>query len=73
MKIVVVSLISFVVIFIIIRRKNSNTTPSVPTPATAAPVTPRKPYESMGCFKDTGDRAIPTAEGTDPLLDGNHY
>ena len=24
----------------------------------------------MGCFKDTGKRAIPTIEGKDPMLDG---
>ena len=28
--------------------------------------------ESFGCFKDTGDRAIPTIEGSDSILDGNY-
>ena len=27
-------------------------------------------YEGVGCFKDTGSRAIPTIEGKDILLDG---
>ena len=26
----------------------------------------------MGCYKDKGDRAIPTIEGTDPVLDGSY-
>jgi len=29
-------------------------------------------YETVGCYKDTADRAIPTLEGTDAILDG-HY
>ena len=29
-------------------------------------------YVSVGCYKDTGDRAIPTLEGKYPLFDG-HY
>lgn len=29
-------------------------------------------YESIGCYKDTGDRAIPTLEGKDPVLDGGY-
>ncbi|XP_035677116.1 uncharacterized protein LOC118416147 [Branchiostoma floridae] len=29
-------------------------------------------YTSLGCWGDSGDRAIPTLEGTDPRLDG-HY
>jgi predicted nucleic acid-binding Zn-ribbon protein len=33
----------------------------------------RTTYSSLGCWADTGDRAIPTAEGTDPLLDGAEY
>ena len=27
-------------------------------------------YEAVGCYADTSDRAIPTLEGTDPILDG---
>ena len=27
----------------------------------------------MGCFKDGLDRAIPTIEGTDPVLDGGYW
>ena len=27
-------------------------------------------YETLGCFKDTGNRAIPTLEGKDSILDG---
>ncbi|XP_078601050.1 uncharacterized protein LOC144876033 isoform X2 [Branchiostoma floridae x Branchiostoma japonicum] len=27
-------------------------------------------YISLGCWRDTGDRAIPTMEGSDPRLDG---
>ncbi|XP_035699356.1 uncharacterized protein LOC118431996 [Branchiostoma floridae] len=27
-------------------------------------------YISLGCWRDTGDRAIPTLEGSDPRLDG---
>ncbi|XP_078700177.1 uncharacterized protein LOC144926966 [Branchiostoma floridae x Branchiostoma belcheri] len=30
-------------------------------------------YISLGCWSDTPDRAIPTLEGTDPLLDGSDY
>ena len=26
----------------------------------------------MGCYRDTGNRAIPTIEGTDPILDGGY-
>ncbi|CAH1276936.1 LPA, partial [Branchiostoma lanceolatum] len=29
-------------------------------------------YTSLGCWRDTADRAIPTLEGTDPRLDGNY-
>ena len=29
-------------------------------------------YSSLGCYKDTGKRAIPTLEGQDPLLDGSY-
>ena len=28
---------------------------------------------SFGCFKDTGNRAIPPLEGKDPILDGSNY
>ena len=28
-------------------------------------------YETIGCFKDTANRAIKTLEGTDPILDGS--
>ena len=27
---------------------------------------------NYGCFRDTGNRAIPTIEGSDPVLDGNY-
>ena len=27
-------------------------------------------YTSVGCYKDTGNRAIPTLEGKDSILDG---
>ena len=27
-------------------------------------------YETIGCYKDTGNRAIQILEGTDPILDG---
>ncbi|XP_035673194.1 uncharacterized protein LOC118413770 [Branchiostoma floridae] len=30
-------------------------------------------YTSLGCWRDTADRAIPILEGTDPLLDGVNY
>ncbi|XP_019637236.1 PREDICTED: uncharacterized protein LOC109479688 [Branchiostoma belcheri] len=30
-------------------------------------------YTTLGCWRDTSERAIPTLEGTDPLLDGGHY
>jgi len=33
---------------------------------------PSLDYVSVGCYKDTGNRAIPTLEGMDPILDG-HY
>ncbi|XP_078616566.1 uncharacterized protein LOC144884896 isoform X2 [Branchiostoma floridae x Branchiostoma japonicum] len=29
-------------------------------------------YISLGCWRDTSDRAIPTLEGTDPRLDGDY-
>ena len=29
-------------------------------------------YDSVGCYRDTGDRAIPPLERRDPILDG-HY
>ena len=29
-------------------------------------------YIDLGCWKDTGDRAIPTLEGKDPILDGGY-
>ncbi|XP_066284939.1 uncharacterized protein [Branchiostoma lanceolatum] len=29
-------------------------------------------YTSLGCWRDTGNRAIPTLEGTDPRLDGSY-
>ena len=29
-------------------------------------------YETIGCYKDTGDRAIHTLEGKDPILDGGY-
>ncbi|XP_078607291.1 uncharacterized protein LOC144879573 isoform X1 [Branchiostoma floridae x Branchiostoma japonicum] len=29
-------------------------------------------YISLGCWRDTDDRAIPTLEGTDPRLDGDY-
>ena len=30
------------------------------------PPPPPKPYQSLGCWKDTGNRAVPTLEGKDP-------
>ncbi|XP_078670977.1 polycystin-1-like protein 2 isoform X2 [Branchiostoma floridae x Branchiostoma belcheri] len=30
-------------------------------------------YTSLGCWRDTSDRAIPILEGTDPRLDGSGY
>ncbi|XP_022794748.1 uncharacterized protein LOC111333443 [Stylophora pistillata] len=30
-------------------------------------------YQSIGCYQDRGDRAIPTLEGQDPTLDGNYW
>ncbi|PFX26527.1 Uncharacterized protein CXorf38-like [Stylophora pistillata] len=30
------------------------------------------PYETIGCFQDHGDRAIPTLEGQDSILDGSY-
>ena len=32
----------------------------------------KKLYTSLGCWKDTGHRAVPTLEGTDPLLKGGY-
>ena len=29
-------------------------------------------YESIGCYKDTYNRAIPTLEGADAILDGSY-
>jgi len=29
-------------------------------------------YVSVGCYKDTGNRAIPTLEGKDSILDGSY-
>ena len=29
-------------------------------------------YESIGCYKDTSNRAIPTLEGADAILDGSY-
>ena len=29
-------------------------------------------YETIGCYKDTGNRAIPIIEGSDPVLDGSY-
>ncbi|XP_078371988.1 uncharacterized protein LOC144655582 isoform X3 [Oculina patagonica] len=29
-------------------------------------------YKSLGCYKDTGNRAIPTIEGKDSILDGSY-
>ena len=29
-------------------------------------------YETVGCYKDTSNRAISTLEGTDPILDGSY-
>ena len=31
------------------------------------------PYETIGCFQDAVNRAIPTLEGLDPILDGNYW
>ena len=30
------------------------------------------PYQSIGCYKDFNDRAIPTLEGQDSILDGKY-
>ena len=32
-----------------------------------------EPYTDLGCWKDTGDRSIPTLEGLDPILDGDYW
>ncbi|XP_078379589.1 uncharacterized protein LOC144662599 isoform X2 [Oculina patagonica] len=32
-----------------------------------------KDYKGVGCYIDTADRAIPTLEGTDPILDGDYW
>ena len=29
-------------------------------------------YKGVGCYRDAPDRAIPTLEGTDPILDGKY-
>ena len=29
-------------------------------------------YETIGCYKDTSNRAIPTLEGADAILDGSY-
>ena len=29
-------------------------------------------YDEVGCYKDTGSRAIPTLEGKDSILDGSY-
>ena len=34
------------------------------------PVTLLSGYKTVGCYKDTSNRAIKTLEGTDPILDG---
>ena len=34
---------------------------------------PDPAFTSLGCWRDTGDRAVPTLEGTSPLLDGNYW
>ncbi|XP_078379553.1 uncharacterized protein LOC144662584 [Oculina patagonica] len=31
-----------------------------------------KDFKDAGCYRDTADRAIPTLEGTDPILDGDY-
>ena len=33
---------------------------------------PSPAYGSVGCYKDTGNRAIPTLEGKDTVLDGSY-
>ena len=30
-------------------------------------------YKSVGCYNDTSARAIPSLEGSDPILDGSDY
>ena len=30
-------------------------------------------YETIGCYKDTGNRAITVVEGKDPILDGSYH
>ena len=30
-------------------------------------------YETIGCYKDTANRAITIVEGKDPLLDGSYH
>jgi len=30
-------------------------------------------YETIGCFQDSLNRAIPTLEGLDPILDGSYW
>ncbi|KAI8517186.1 response to nematode [Branchiostoma belcheri] len=48
------------------------TRPQQPSPGVEA-VTPSEEYTTLGCWRDTSDRALPTLEGTDLLLDGGHY
>ena len=35
-------------------------------------ISPSSGYDTIGCYKDTGNRAIKTLEGTDPILDGSY-
>ena len=35
-------------------------------------VTPSSGYETVGCYMDTGERAIEILEGKDPILDGSY-
>ncbi|XP_035666862.1 uncharacterized protein LOC118409712 [Branchiostoma floridae] len=41
--------------------------------ATVAGSESTDPYVTLGCWRDTADRAIPTLEGTDPRLDNRYY
>ena len=34
--------------------------------------TPSSGYETVGCYKDVGHRAIKILEGTDPILNGSY-
>ena len=41
--------------------------PTITGKPSALPAEPPKPYKHLGCWKDTGNRALPTLEGKDPI------